>query len=775
MKQRMNSVVTNVVTNGVFIFWNLCVLSTGTLAQGIIKGTVIDFASKSPVVGANIYIPELETGTASGDEGKFELRVPSPVNTVIEISFIGYEKKRIPVSVSNGGTIDLTIYLDPAALSLGEIKVVGDRVRQSVFKSPSFVSITSEEEFDKIDNKTTADVLREEPGVLVQKTTHAHGAPVIRGLIGKYVLLMYNGIRLNKPTFRFGANQYLNTISAEALSRIEVVRGPTSVLYGSDAIGGTVNLVSEHYESAGEQFTLIPAFSTGYSSADAGKYTSLALRGSKQYFTFSGTLSYKDFGNLKPGGGRVEQNPTGWTEINGNATLFYEPNTISTYEFNYINVNQNDVPRYDKYETGEFEQWVYEPQDRQLYAFTYTLSPPYSWLHRVKVNMNYQNEHEGRAQKKTGSSTLRFDDDKISTFGSYVQFSSIFRTTHWLNWGAEFYRDKIKSSRTETTDGVSLKDRGAFPDNSKYDSFGVYFQEDYIRNEKLDIGIGLRYSYFQYESPLEEFGGMVKDNFSDLTGSLSVSYNTTDYLNFIGSVSRGFRAPNFNDTVVLKFSNSGVDAPSPNLVPEKSINIEAGMKLDSEVSEGGLFVYYNRMSELIDRRFGVYGGKSYFDENRNGIFDPGEAPIFQKFNVGTAEIYGTETYGSYRSDPFIISGHLFYTFGENITEKEPMSRIPPLMGKLSLQWYPRQNYWFETYARYAAKQDRLSERDVLDSRIQDGGTPAYFTLNFRSMYQLDSHKIVLRFENVFDQLYKEHGSGIYSPGRSFSVMYQFQP
>lgn len=758
-----------------FIFCAMINIATAG-KDGIIRGVVIDFVTKEPLLGANIYIKDLKIGTAADKDGKFQLRLNTPIETTVVISFVGYEKKEIKIKLAEGEDKELTIYLNPGATMMAEVMVIGSKIKETVFSSTNSVSVVTEEEIKTTNYATTADILREEPGILVQKTTHGHGAPVIRGLIGRHVLLLYNGIRLNKPTFRMGGNQYLDTINPESLNRVEVTRGPTSVLYGSDAIGGTVNLVTERYESEGGKFRIYPELKFGYSSADDSKNASVFVKGSRNFLSFSGNLLYKKVNNLDPGGDEKRQVPTGWDELDGDLNLFFEPTEMHTVEFNYLNINQKKVPRYDKYVTGDFQQYIYDPQKRRLYALTYTYSPPLSWLHQMKWNVSLQNEHEGRIKQKAGSSKISTDDDKINTLGTYINFSSVLGGKHWLNWGAEYYRDKVRSGTISDSSGViSIEPRGAYPDNSIFNSFGTFIQDEYIINKQLDVKAGARYSYVSYESPLGAPFGTLKDNLSDLTGFTSISYKPTSSTNIVASYSRGFRAPNFNDTVVLKESSSGIDAPSPGLKPEVSHNVELGLKIENEKTRGGWFVFYNRMNGLIDRRLGTYQGLEFFDRNGNRQLDPGEEPIYQKFNVGKAEIYGTEMHASYRLNVFTLSGQMFYTYGENITEKEPMSRIPPLMGQIGLRWNKSENWWIEANTRFAAKQDRLSQRDIDDTRIPDGGTPGYKTFNVKGMYKIPSGRIVIVFENIFDELYKTHGSGIYFPGRHIAVSYQITP
>lgn len=740
-----------------------------------IKGKVVDVLNKKPLPGANVFIRSLNIGAESDINGEFIITHSENINDIIEISYISYKSKKISISVKLSEIKTLTVYLEPSENNLDEIQITTSRNKQTVFDAQNFVTITTREEIENKSHQTTAELLIDEPGILIQKTTYAHGAPVIRGLLGKYVLLMYNGIRLNKPTFRFGANQYMNTINSDALGRIEVTRGPASVLYGSDALGGTINMIADTYRNYGQGFKIDPTIITRLSSADGGRDASFNLKGGNEKFAFSSNVNIKNVENVKPGGGHPEQNPTGWDEKSGNLNLYYQLKNNQSLEADIIYVDQNNIPRYDKYETGEYQKWIYHPQKRQLYSLSYLIDSYKPFFNQIKFNVSYQNEDEGRTQQKTNSLSTRIDNDNIKTFGSFLQFSSIFKDKHWLTWGAEYYRDRVESRRDEIEIDIIKSVRGAFPNGSIYNSFGLYLQETFLVNENNELGAGIRYSRFSYSSPLEQPWGYYKDNFSNVTGSVNYKYKLTSQLNMVSSVSRGFRAPNFNDMVVLQVSNSGFDAPNPNLKPEISMNYEMGLKLDSGDLKGAWFIYYNRMSDLLDRRLGTYKGLWYFDENLNSSWDVDEPQVFVKKNVGEANIYGTEFHLSKQINSLMLSGQIFYTYGENITEDEPLSRIPPLTGSLRLKYNFKDKKWVELNSIFASKQDRLSQRDILDTRIPDGGTSGYKIFNMLAGFDWGNRKIVLRFENLFDEYYKTHGSGVYAAGRNLSIMFKFKP
>lgn len=263
---------------------------------------------------------------------------------------------------------------------------------------------------------------------------------------------------------------------------------------------------------------------------------------------------------------------------------------------------------------------------------------------------------------------------------------------------------------------------------------------------------------------------MVDEIYDDLTGSLALTYLVAPSVNLTTRWSRGFRAPSLNDVAVLKSSSSGIDVPSLGLNPEYSDNFEIGTKIITSIYTGNMFVFYTLLSNLIDRTPGIYKGMAFDDLNNNGIQDDGEASYYQRKNVASAYIYGFEYDGHLiLSNTWELKANLFYTYGQNKTDHEPLSRIPPLMGLFGLQYNLTPANWYEIYLRAAAKQDRLSTRDLDDSRINNDGNPGWTTVNFRTQYKIQRFQINLALENIFDQSYKEHSSGIYSPGRNLRI------
>ena len=740
-------------------------------------GLAIDEISQAPIADVNIYFAATTIGATSDQNGNFIIENAPPGQRLLLVSHIGYQPKSIQLKLGVGETKNIKIMLTPKILNLNEVISTASRHVETVFKSQLNVAIAAREKIIIRTSPNTADALREVPGVLVQKTTAGHGAPVIRGMIGKDVLLLYNGIRLNKPTFRFGANQYMNTINAESLDRIEVTKGPGSVMYGSDAIGGVVNMISESTQSGepgtGSHFSIASRLGT----ADQSRVMNAAFGSRIGRLSIAGGVGLKKIGDLTAGKTIGKQIPTGYDEWNANFRLGAPINSQTSIDVDVLTVQQDKVPRFDKYVTkeflpGDYETYLYDPQNRYLASVSLRSQPlNLSWINSIKWNISYQFEEEGAVERKTGSSAITKNRNDLTTIGSYLQINSVWRNLHVLSYGYEWYWDRLKSSRTQQKNGIISSQRGDYPDGSEYRSLGLFLNDNLVFNSRIDVNLGFRWSRVALSSLLEHPFGKFEDEYSDLTGTIGLSYKPKLWLNVIARYAKGFRAPNFNDTVVLKVSNAGVDAPSPGLLPEKSHNFEIGMKLNKEKLTGALFLFYNRVLDLIDRYRGTYNGLDFYDENGNGIRDPGEADIFQKRNVARGYITGWEIDGKFQfSEQWSVRGFAFWTYGQDQTFNEPLSRIPPLMGMAAIQYLPLKKLSLETFVRAATKQHRLSSRDKDDNRIPLGGTPGWSTLNFRLAWKIRSQlRLNLTLENIFDETYKEHGSGVYSPGRNFVI------
>lgn len=659
-----------------------------------------------------------------------------------------------------------------------DITVTATRIEESIFDVPQSVSLIQAEEILEGNFRTTPESLQEAPGILVQETAYGHGSPFIRGLTGKQILILVDGVRFNNATFRFGPNQYLNNVDPYIIERVEVVRGPASVLYGSDAIGGVINLITKKREDFLPEKDIDGMLTGRYGSADESEMGRVEINGNLRSLGFFGGMTSKDMGDLRGGADTGIQEHTGYQENDGDIKLQYHLSSEGELTAGFRRVHQSDVPRTDKF-VYNGESFIYDPQIWNAFFAAYDNTHPGSLIQGMRVAVSRNQEIEGLERQKFGSTTLRRYRDEVDSWGVTLQANSLAGNNHVLTYGGEYYKDIVDSSRRDInlSTGVSTMRSGNFPDDSEYALAGVFIQDDIAATDHLTTIAGIRYSYARVEATLPSPFGRFEDSYHDWTGSLGFVYAMNDHLHGMATISQGFRAPNLDDTVVLeKVTNEGIDVPSPDLDPEKSRNYEIGIKAEYPRYRGTLTYFHNDLHDLIERGPGTYNGQTFIDENGNGIEDPGEA-VRQKFNIGRAYIQGAEAEGEYPfAEAWVLRANLSWIYGKDLENKEPLSRIPPVMGLLGLRWNDSlKKYWAEYYTRFAGRQDRLSARDLSDPRINSSGTSGWLTHNLRGGVDFRRWgRLSASIENILDADYRVHGSGINASGLNLSASYSLE-
>ncbi|GMQ87086.1 MAG: TonB-dependent receptor [Gammaproteobacteria bacterium] len=659
------------------------------------------------------------------------------------------------------------------AVMMDEVTVTATRVEQPIFDVPQSVTRMNRKQIVEGNYRTTPEALSHITGVTVQKTAHGQGSPFIRGLTGKQVLILVDGVRMNNSTFRFGPNQYLNTIDPALIERMEVVRGPGSVLYGSDALGGVINIITRKRQDFSKEQDTDAEANLVYGSADKEKTARGSVEGNwaSSGYWFGG--GYRDFDDLKGGDSVGTQEFTNYKEYHANMALSREFSNGGRVDLTFQQTRQMDVPRTDKFINSN-EKQVFDPQERTAASLLWNSPVSSPLADRLSGSISFQRQHEELDRQKFSATLKRHNDDKVYTLGFNLQADTLLAERHLVTYGVEYYSDRVDSKRVDSDGGVNTKKPGTFPDDSEYLTSGIYLQDEYQLGTSSKIVAGVRYSYSRAQTDLKDFGfGNFDENYSDFTASLRWSGLIAEQMRMFAGVSQGFRAPNLDDLAVLRSTNEGIDVPSPNLDSEESINYELGLKLNKSAWQGTLTLFWSEFDDLIDRQRGTYKGLDFIDDNGNGVQDPGEDNVVQKFNVGEARIYGIEVDSSVAlGSQWSLNGNISWAKGKNKTDKEPVSRIPPLRAYLAARWQqPGKRYWIEPFVELVDRQDRLSSRDERDPRIPDGGTRGYGTLNVRGGWDDGVQSLSISFNNMGDKAYKTHGSGVYGAGREIKLGY----
>ncbi|OHB72471.1 MAG: hypothetical protein A2W23_01290, partial [Planctomycetes bacterium RBG_16_43_13] len=652
---------------------------------------------------------------------------------------------------------------------------------KDIFDTPySGAVITGDDISGQKLSRTIPDALREVPNVSIQKTSSGHGSPFIRGLTGFRNVLLIDGIRLNNSTFREGPNQYWNTVDEFLIDRLDVVKGPASVLYGSDAIGGTVVAYTKEPKSFESGAHVNTRTFLRYASGENSYTAREELSGNVDNVGYLIGGTWRDFNDITAGRASGELPGTGYDELDGDIKMIYRVDDTRKLIFAYQRDRQDDVPR--THRTSKSKEFAgttigtdrkddYD-QERDLFYIQYHWNKAGLFFDSAKFSLSLHKQAETFDRVKSNGNR-EFREFEVETPGIWLQFGSP-TSAGFLTYGAEYYRDKVTSDGFNRTVAGVITDfaRGEVADDSTYQTFGAYIQDEFSPAKDLDVTVGVRYNVAKLKAdnvdpsglgapPLDSFS----DTYSAFVGNIRFLYHFSENWNGIFGVSQGFRAPNLDDTTAVKLVMSGqTDYPSPDLKPEKSINFELGARAKYPKWDGEAFLFYTKLNDLIRR-----------------VPAPSIGPtVYQKDNFADGDIVGAELAGRYHiTDDWTTFGDFGVTVGSadaylnssgTLKGKAPLDKVNPTTAHLGARYQPQQEkYWVEGLVTMVAAQHHLSPSDKTDTqRIPPEGTPGYVVYTIRGGVELCKNATATAVvENITDKDYRVHGSGQNETGTNF--------
>jgi|TARA_B100000925_G_scaffold93551_3_gene68007 hemoglobin/transferrin/lactoferrin receptor protein len=677
----------------------------------------------------------------------------------------------VPLALTALFLFDLPLY-SAETLLLPDTVVTASRIGEDSLESMSSLGVVTAEQFREQGFRTVPEALANTPGVMVQKTTHGHGSPFIRGFTGRQNLLLVDGVRINNSTYRSGPVQYWNTVDGFSMDRLELVRSQGSVQYGSDALGGTMNILTAD---------------TGYLAADPGWFQ----QGSAQYRFDTNSSSHvgrlqtrfgdgknwgaslgltgKNFGDIRDSGvGRMKN--TGYPEQNLDLKVetLLNPSTRLSFAHQYLNQDNvwrwhstiyNDTP-WNNTSTGSYAARIYD-QERSLTYLKVTGDLIDSPVQNYSATLSFQRSQDSAFQDRSATD-VRTQVIDVDTIGLDVQLESDLLGGN-LVYGIDYYRDSIESGGTRT--GRDPRSRRPVADDSTYHLLGAFAQLRKPLNQRLETTFGARITHAEAElgkvwDPDNNTDISAGADWSNIVFNARALYRLDDSWNLYGGASQGFRAPNAHDLSGNITSRSGQEQLGTlDLEPEKSWTFELGSRFTSGDVSFGAAGFYTLVDDLIISVPTAPGG------------DTVEAT-----NAQEAEIVGVELEAAVRFlDNLTLSGHLTWQEGDTTSpsflggpsEEAPVSRLSPLVASLALRYdSPDQRWWVEGRITAADKQDELSARDQRDTqRIPPGGTPSYLVASIRAGLQVSENlELTAALENITDEDYRIHGSGVNQPG-----------
>ena len=649
------------------------------------------------------------------------------------------------------------------------------RMPMEDFDTPAAVTVQDRFELqDRRMIRSVPDALLRLPGVMVQKTAPLQSSPFIRGFTGYGNLMLIDGIRLNNAAFRSGPLQYWSTIDPYIIDSLELARGPFSVLYGSDGIGGVVNVRTWRRESFCRGFHVDGALMSRGATAENAVFARGQFEGNYNKLGWAGGITGKYFGEIIAGEGRLPG--TGYpTELSGDLRLDYKMNRDTTITFAWQHTEQKGAPRTER--TVDAKSFAgtaigselrrdYDQRRDLVYArVDYAPNPCYTPVSRAQATVSYHYHEELRDRLRSG------DRQDISGFSlgqlGITALAEMPTSVGRFTYGFDYYHDTADTYREDFTGGVSSGRaiQGPFGDDASYDLLGLYVQ-DVITVGRWEIVPGLRFTYARakagrVEDPATGDIIAVQNDWTRITGSLRVLYHINDCWNVYGSAGQAFRAPTLYDLTAFE-ETSSVELPAPDLDAEDYYAFEVGVKTRHKNFSGYLAGYYTILDGTIVR-------------SPTGEL-LGTTPVARKDNIGDGYIAGVEAEAAWRFErDWMLFGNISWLQGDvdqidpdtDAIERLPISRNKPLTSLLAIRYEPPKGcFWGQFEWAWADTADRLSLRDMSDTRrIPPDGTPGWNHLNLRFGYRLNKRATFsLALENLLDENYRLHGSGQNEPG-----------
>jgi hemoglobin/transferrin/lactoferrin receptor protein len=781
--------------------------------------TVNDKATLQPV--ARVTITNLSNNEVVWTNELGQANI-SKFNGAEKISFFSPDYARTVFSYEDLQKRNFMVYLAAKSYSTDEIVVSADKFGENLSDVPRQIEVVTSREIEFENKQTAARLLENTGNVFVQMSQQGGGSPVLRGFEANRVLIMIDGIRLNNAIFRGGHLQNVIRIDQSMLSRMEVMYGAGSTLYGSDALGGVMSFYTKSPLFSGSDKPLYKvSTNTRYSSVNNEATSHLDVNIGLKNVAFLTSLSFSSFGDLMQGKEGFDATREGWkrkyylartsanTDVmlkNPNAFLqspsgYYQYDIMQkiaikgsesvSHLFNFQYSNTNDIPRYDRLNTFNGAgtnytnaEWYYGPEKRLMASYTLGLKSNSGMFDASNVILSYQNVGESRNSRSFNSATLKSQIEKVNVYSLNWDLKKMVKQTHDLSYGVEASYNDVNS----TAQRYNINTAEITPADTRYPAAGSnmlflagYISDNWKLSPSVYMNIGARVSYVKLKADFSDtsffkfpFKEANQSNVSP-TGNLGFTFKPAKDLKIYVNGSTGFRAPNIDDVAKVFESVKGsgntlgrIIVPNPDLKPEYTINGELGIsKIFDNKVKVDVTGFYTMLNDAIVSAPFTYNGSSQI------VYDGVLANVYAYQNVQKAYLYGGNfAINADFSENVSFMSTINYTYArvKADTNNYPLDHIPPVFGKSGFI-FTFDKFKTDLNVIYNLKKkledySPSGEDNLADATVD--GMPAWWTLNLRTGYQLTkSLNVQFDVENILDQNYRVFASGISAPGRNF--------
>ncbi|HAG15647.1 MAG TPA: TonB-dependent receptor [Bacteroidales bacterium] len=728
----------------------------------------------------------------------------------IEIRSLGY--KTLVLSYDDLQLLFFELKLEQTMVLKEEVVVSATRWRESSFSIPSKIVTISAKDFAIQNPQTSADLLSLSGKIFIQKSQQGGGSPMIRGFATSRLLYAVDGVRMNTAIFRSGNIQNVISLDPFALESTEVLFGPNSVIYGSDAIGGVMSFqtLTPQLSTTNSPATNGQVFSR-YSSANNEKTAHFDFNiGWKKWAILSSFSSF-DFGDLKMGSfgpdeylrpfyvqrqdsidvvvanqNQQVQKPSGYSQMNIMQKIRFNPNEKWDLQYGFHYSETSSYSRYDRhvrYSNGlpRYGEWSYGPQIWMMNNLNVFYTAKNAFFDKATLRLAQQYFEESRISRNFNEPERERRTEKVNAYSANLDFMKTISPKNTLLYGIEYILNTVDSKGIDENikTGISEIGPSRYP-QSTWQSYAFYIDNQTKFSDKWLLQSGIRYNQFvldaQFDTSFYPFPFTTAYiNNGALTGSLGAVFRPSDDWVISANLATAFRAPNVDDMGKVFDSEPGaVVVPNPDLKAEYAYNVDVSVaKLFADILKIDFTAYYTILDNAMVRRdFTINGIDSIF-------YDGTLSKVQAIQNAAFAKVYGFQAGIELKlASGFSFSSDFNYQIGEEELDDgttSPSRHAPPAYG-ISRLSYRVNKLDIQLYAVYSGQKDfeEMPDEEIGKTEIyaidENGNpySPRWYTLNFKLLYQISKQfSISTGMENISDQRYRTYSSGISAPGRNF--------
>ncbi len=732
----------------IYLFIIIIMISQTAVSQNIIRGKISDKTNNEVLPFANVYLPGLNKGSLSDENGNFLIRDLPSGELKIQFSFIGYKTIFKTIFTHNTDT-SLNIKMEPTVMQAEEVVVSGGTF-STQHENAIKIELLKLKDITAIGSPTFTEAIARVPGVDMIAKGVGIAKPVIRGLSMTNILMLNNGVKMEN--FQFSENHPF-LIDEFGIEGLEVIKGPASLLYGSDAVGGVINVIREKPAPNGK---IIGDYNVQYHANTQGLVSNLGLKGSSDGFSWGLRSGFKSHGDYRDGNGDFVPN----TRFNEKSLKAYLGLSKSFGIFKiYYDYNRpklglcipEAVPLVT--ESARENKYWYQDLTNQIISSKNTL---YLGNYKFDVNVAYQ-----------------MNNRKLQTDDSKPFFDMVDLDMNTLSYEIKTYLPSgSKSEYIVGLQGANKKVQNfdapnhILPDADVND-FSVFSLVQYSFWDKLKSQAGIRYDYRNITTHADNNVSAVNTNFGDFSGSLGFTYDLNDYFLLRTNFASAYRTPNIAELTQNGLHGNRYEQGNPELKSQRNYEFDCSTHFHTKYIMIDLSGFYNSISKYI------YMSPTQ-DTTTNGN-------LIYRYSQTDADIYGSELTANILPASWLnINTSYAYIVGKQ-ADGSSLPFIPQNKIRLEMKYQKKQlsflnNFFFKIAALYATKQNNPA--------MFESSTDSYllFDAGIGADIKIAGQMITLSIQgnNLFNQTYYDHLStlkaiGYYNIGRnvSFSIKIPF--